>query len=45
MPDASYSFSKLIVHDLEKMAAWSGGCGLAVDHQHFEVRERLGGTG
>ena len=31
--------------DLEEMASWSGGCGLAVDHQHLELRERLGRTG
>ena len=31
--------------DLEEMPSWSGGCGLAVDHQHLELRERLGWTG
>ena len=31
--------------DLEEMTSWSGGCGLAVDHQHLELRERLGRTG
>ena len=31
--------------DLEEMPSRSGGCGLAVDHQHLELRERLGRTG
>ena len=31
--------------DLEEMTSRSGGCGLAVDHQHLELRERLGRTG
>ena len=31
--------------DLKEMTSRSGGCGLAVDHQHLELRERLGRTG
>jgi len=31
--------------ELEEMASRSRGCGLAVDHQHLELRERLGRTG
>ena len=31
--------------DLEEMPSRSRGCGLAVDHQHLELRERLGRTG
>ena len=31
--------------DLEEMTSRSGGRGLAVDHQHLELRERLGRTG
>ena len=31
--------------DLEEMTSWSGGCGLAVDHQYLELRERPGRTG
>jgi hypothetical protein len=30
--------------DLEEMTSRSGGCGLAVDHQHLELRERIGRT-
>ena len=31
--------------DLEEMTSRSRGCGLAVDHQHLELRERLGRSG
>jgi hypothetical protein len=27
------------------MTSWSSGCGLAVDHEYLELRERLGRTG
>jgi len=30
--------------ELEEMSSRSGGCGLAVDHQHLELREWLGRT-
>jgi hypothetical protein len=30
--------------DFEEMTSWSRGCGLAVDHQDLELRERLGRT-
>jgi hypothetical protein len=31
--------------NLQELTSRSGGCGLAVDHQHLELRERLGRTG